>query len=315
MTQTILTMQNFIFAYIEKESPVLSVDELYIAEGETVALVGRNGSGKSTLLLSLAGLLQSRQGKRHSSVPQEKTAFVFQTPCLDKKLTVAENLVLFGKVWGLSKKTIDLTIAKLNATLQLDELLNRTVQTLSGGQQRRADLARALLVEPQVLFLDEPTVGLDLISQREFWSVLADARRMHPNLTIICASHHAAELKLFERIIFLNSGKISLDAAQNSLVHLLPEETLEVSTHTNADSFNKELQRLTQLRGSVVSHDKLLIHAANAAQILETLRGHDQLQSHLDSVLIRKTSLSDAVWQRMLQFAEETLVRAEEAPT
>lgn len=306
MNTPILTLEDFSFSYGDLSSPALNVDRLNIREGETVALVGRNGSGKSTLLLSLAGLLRPSKGQRITHISQDKIALVFQTPCLDKKLTVHENLVLFGKVWGMKRTAIDSAIARLNPALQLEELLSKTVQSLSGGQQRRADLARALLSDPAVLFLDEPTVGLDLVAQREFWSTLAETDKLSTNRTIICASHHAAELKLFNRLLFLDAGKIVLDAEQQTIVGHLPPETLEIQTVSQAETFMREFQKTTHLFASTPSHDKVLIHSENAADLLEKIKAIDSLQTQVESVLVRKTQLSDALWQQLLKISDST---------
>lgn len=310
MKTTALSLRNFSFAYGHSKQANLEIPGLEICGGETVALVGRNGSGKSTLLMSLAGLLKPQKGERLTFISQNKIAFVFQTPCLDKKLTVAENLRLFGKIWGKTRKEIDESITKLNAALGLKEFLERPVQALSGGQQRRADLGRALLIDPDLLFLDEPSVGLDVIAQREFWSVLAEARKVQPNLTLVCASHHATELKLFERIIFLDQGKISLDIHQGQLLKDLPTEILELNTHPAAELFKQDLYAATKLSASVFAHDKLVLFADDAGATLEKIKISSSLQSSIESAVIRKTQLSDAVWQQLLRISSNSMIDA-----
>ena len=301
MNMNALTLEKFSFSYTRAPTPLLFVEELKVNSGETIALVGRNGSGKSTLLMSLAGLLKPQTGRRTSSIPQAKVAFVFQTPCLDKKLTVQENLVLFGKIWGMSVEAIEARIEALNSSLHLNELLKKTVNTLSGGQQRRADLARALLVGPRVLFLDEPTTGLDLIAQREFWSVLAETRKTEPELTIICATHHSAELGLFGRFVFIDAGRINANVNQSALLAMLPRDTLEVNTRDSAENLVRDLGPDYGLKTTIVAHDKVVIHSENAASTLEQLKTRENLGAQMESVLIRKTSLSDALWQILSQ--------------
>ncbi|NBO38118.1 ABC transporter ATP-binding protein [bacterium] len=282
---------------------VLDVAQLTIARGETVALVGRNGSGKSTLLHCLAGLLEANSGQRKCTINSKEIALVFQTPCLDKKLTVVENLRLFGKVWGLKTKTISQRISLLAPLLQLNELLDSEVQTLSGGQQRRADLARALLSEPKLLFLDEPTVGLDLIAQREFWSVLAAARKSQPHLTLVCASHHAAELNLFDRLIFLEKGKIHLDILQNKVVEKLPAEALEITTATPHDLLIY-LEEKFSLQGVALAHNKIIVHTNDSTHSLSQIKTDSHANSHIESTLVRRTQLADAVWQQLVRMQD-----------
>jgi ABC-2 type transport system ATP-binding protein len=307
MKNTLLALSQIEFSYSPASKPQLKVDDFKIHAGETVALVGRNGSGKSTLLLTLSGLLEPQKGQRVANIPREKIALVFQTPCLDKKLTVGENLTLFGKVWGMKRSQIDTALDQLNPTLQLDELLPKVVQTLSGGQQRRADLARALLSDPAVLFLDEPTVGLDLVAQREFWNILSETGKIASNRTIICASHHAAELKLFQRLVFMNDGKIALDAEQKTITERLPSETLEVNTIDQAEDFVRGMLNTAQLAVSVPSRDKVLIHSDNATALLEQIKADKSLNAQVESVLVRKTQLSDALWHELIRLSDSSL--------
>lgn len=306
MNDIAVSLNGFSFAY-QSTGPVnLTIDSLEMRTGEAVALVGRNGSGKSTLLLALAGLLTPQRGERRTQLAADKIALVFQTPCLDKKLTVEENLRLFGKVWGMNRSQIDAAIARLSPTLGLQELLKRNVQELSGGQQRRADLARALLSEPAVLFLDEPTVGLDIIAQREFWKVLSETKKAQTNLTLICASHHASELKLFDRILFLNAGRVALDVNQNALLDHLPGETLEINTLSAAEQIQEQILRKTGLNGIAVEHDKFLVHTDNATVALETIKSDSSIMSSVASVLVRRTQISDAVWQHLVRLSHQT---------
>lgn len=304
MKNPVLTLNQVEFSYKPSAKPNLFVNHLEIHAGETLALVGRNGSGKSTLLLTLAGLLDPQKGQRTALIPRSKIALVFQTPCLDKKLTVGENLSLFGKVWGMSRAEIDRAISKLEHALQLGELIPKTVQTLSGGQQRRADLARALLCDPEILFLDEPTAGLDLVAQREFWNTLAETGKTGVIRTLICASHHAAELKLFNRLVFMNNGQIALDAQQNSITSLLPPETLEVNTPEKADTFARDLSKTSQAPFSVPSRDKVLIHSENASATLEKIKTDAALNALVESALVRKTQLSDALWHELIRLSD-----------
>lgn len=293
-----LRLSGFNFAYKSGQT-VLSVPEIQIRTGESVALVGRNGSGKSTLLHALAGLFKAQSGTRTCDVAASEISLVFQAPCLDKKLTVRQNLTLFGRIWGLSSERIAKNLENLTRLLELGGLLDRDVQTLSGGQQRRADLARAFLCEPKLLLLDEPTSGLDVISQREFWSALQKAKNELPELTLVCASHHASEMGLFERIVFLEQGRIALDLPCADLVRHLPSETVEIAT-PDADTLAKVIREKLKLESTTPSHNRILIHTNSAAQTLAHLQSSSELQTLVDATTIRKTQLSDAVWQRLV---------------
>lgn len=299
----ILSLNTFSFEYSPGKI-ALKVPHLRIEAGEKVALVGRNGSGKSTLLHCLAGVHTSRDGARTCQASPEKISLVFQTPCLDKKLTIRENLVLFGKVWGLSKKTLQSNLNKLEEVLGLKDLMDCEVSKLSGGQQRRADLARALLPEPALLFLDEPTTGLDVMSRREFWSVLARAKQAKPELTLICASHHSAELELFDRVVFLHNGQITLDAMRSDLVSELPAETLEIKAYDSERLMRALVSKKHSLQLTEVMHNQLLLHTTDAAVALSQLKNDSDLVQLIESTTVRKTSLADVVWQKLTSFSQ-----------
>ena len=297
----ILSLKSFSFEYSPNKT-ALVVPDLSISAGEKIVLVGQNGSGKSTLLHSLAGVLAARQGTRVCKAAPEKISLVFQSPCLDKKLTVKDNLKIFGKIWGMSNHVLELNLKKIIDMLMLEDLLERDVGTLSGGQQRRADLARALLPEPEVLFLDEPTSGLDVMSRREFWSILAKAKQATPELTLICASHHSAELELFDRILILHNGQISLDRKRSDLMLELPGETLEINTF-DAVMLSRILTEKYSLLVTDVMHTRLLIHTRDATDVLTQLRNDLNLSPLIESTTMRKTSLSDVVWQKLIKLA------------
>ncbi|MBM3380862.1 MAG: ABC transporter ATP-binding protein [Betaproteobacteria bacterium] len=298
----IVSLSDFSFAY-NPDNNALVVPKLDIAAGEKIALVGRNGSGKSTLLHCLSGVFEASSGKRACRVEPQKVALVFQTPCLDKKLTVLENLLIFGKVWGLKRAQIEHRTMQLAQLLDLESLLQKTVGSLSGGQQRRADLARALLSEPEILFLDEPTTGLDVVAQREFWALLAQTKNLNPALTLICASHHAAELGLFERFLFLEQGRVELDVKREELLSKLPPETLEITTF-QAQQVKEFLQQALSLAVTEPMHNKLLIHVDEAEAVVSKLKLISGVHDAIEATTIRKTNLADVVLRQLFSTHE-----------
>lgn len=297
----ILSLNNYNYEYLAG-TKALSVDTFEVSRGEKIALVGRNGSGKSTLLLALAGLLDDSSSSRSCSIAREHTSLVFQSVCLDKKLTVEENLSLFGKVWGLSKGQIEKNLAEVSDTLNMTDLLKRSVGSLSGGQQRRADLARALMSEPEVIFLDEPTSGLDVIAQREFWTALGKAQQKYNNLTVVCASHHGNELSLFERFVFLEKGHIQLDIARAKLIEEARRETIEIST-SDGSQLREILKAQLNIDSILTFGDKLMSHSDSAAETVEQLKSLAAFETLVDSVTVRRTSLADVILTKLLDFS------------
>ncbi|MDX1683044.1 MAG: ABC transporter ATP-binding protein, partial [Phycisphaeraceae bacterium] len=171
--------------------------DLHVAPGQMLGLLGPNGCGKTTLMSALAGLLPPDRGevrvfgtdpvtdplavRRHLGV-------VFQQPALDVQLSVIENLVCHGRLYGMTKSAISERANPLLATLGLENRTTSRVATLSGGQRRRVELARALLPSPRLLLMDEPTTGLDPRGREEFWQLLSQLRAESP-LTILVSTH------------------------------------------------------------------------------------------------------------------------------
>jgi ABC-type multidrug transport system ATPase subunit len=189
--------------------------------------------------------------------------------------------------------------------LNIGELLQRTVGSLSGGQQRRADLARALMIKPEVLFLDEPTSGLDIISQREFWSALDNAQKNSKDLTIVCASHHGNELSLFDRFVFLENGEIQLDVARSTLIEEASHETIEIST---SDCF--QLRTILKTKLNIDSfpmfNNRLMSHSNSAAETLDQMKALTAFETLVDAVTVRRTSLADVILKKLLDFSAST---------
>ncbi|MDO4876657.1 MAG: ABC transporter ATP-binding protein, partial [Oscillospiraceae bacterium] len=141
-----------------------------VEEGELYAFLGENGAGKSTTINMLTTVLQKTSGRaviaghelgKEDDEIRKVNGIVFQNSVLDKKLTVRENLITRGSYYGLSKKQVEQRLEPFSERFEMKEIWNRRYDKLSGGQRRRVDIMRALINEPKILFLDEPTTGLD----------------------------------------------------------------------------------------------------------------------------------------------------------
>lgn len=189
---------------------------LDIRAGDRVALVGANGSGKSTLLRLLAGIEVpgegtiehfDRSGERlDRAQAASRTGVVFQTPGLDRLLTVEENLRLQGALHGV--KDSGLRTRACAELAGITDRLGDRVGTLSGGLARRTDLARALVSQPQILMLDEPFVGLDAQSRDRFMQTLSTLIERDPAFTLVIATHATDEIRLADRVLVLDRGRI-----------------------------------------------------------------------------------------------------------
>jgi ABC-2 type transport system ATP-binding protein len=211
-----------------------------VAPGEVFGLLGPNGAGKSTTIgmltttilptsgtARLAGfdvVKEPLQARRVSSV-------VFQEPVVDRGLTGRANLELHARLWGVEMAGAAARIAELTETLGLSEILDRTVESYSGGQRRRLEIARALVSQPGVLFLDEPTVGLDPRIRIELLDAIAGLRERE-QMTIVLTTHYLDEAeRLCDRVAIIHAGEIVALDTPKALLAGLGDELLELRVH------------------------------------------------------------------------------------
>ncbi|MBQ5800496.1 MAG: ATP-binding cassette domain-containing protein [Clostridia bacterium] len=196
---------------------VLAVDSLSLSieEGELFSLLGVNGAGKTTTIKMLSCLTSATDGdayllgksiRREANEVKSLIAVSPQESAIAKALSVRENLSLICGVHGFSKKKSEKKIEELTELLDLGEVIGRKAGKLSGGFQRRLSIAMALICEPKILFLDEPTLGLDVIARSELWDVI---RALKGKVTIILTTHYMQEAEaLSDRIAIMKDGKL-----------------------------------------------------------------------------------------------------------
>jgi ABC-2 type transport system ATP-binding protein len=189
---------------------------LSIAPGEIVGLLGPNGAGKSTLFQIAAGLFAPDAGevrlfgmgyRDKGSEILSRLGVMFQARAIDLDMSVKANLKFHGALFGLSGRTLAARIAEVATLLEITDLLDKPVRTLSGGNQRRAEVARALLNKPDLLLMDEPTVGLDPTTRRLLLRHL-HAVREQAGTSILWATHIVEELENADRIVLIRAGEI-----------------------------------------------------------------------------------------------------------
>lgn len=204
---------------------VLAVDSLSlnIKEGELFSLLGVNGAGKTTTVKMLSCLTAPTSGDayllgksicKESSEVKPLIAVSPQETAVAPGLTVHENLELICGVYGFNKDKSISKIKELSVLLGLDEVINRKAGKLSGGWQRRLSIAMALISEPKILFLDEPTLGLDVIARSDLWDII---RSLKGKVTVILTTHYMEEAEaLSDRIAIMRDGRLLIcDTAEN----------------------------------------------------------------------------------------------------
>ena len=212
---------------VRRSTPLRAIDgvDLAIKPGDYVALLGPNGSGKSTLLRTLAGVQGLTDGtlERH---PRVRMGVVFQSPALDPLLTVRENLKLQAVLFGL--RDAARRVERACAEHGLDARLDSRVKTLSGGLVRRVEFVRAILAEPDLLLLDEPTVGLDLPSRAALLGAVDVLRAQRPEIAVVMSTHLMTDAERCERVVMMSEGRIACEGAPEELVAELGERVVGV---------------------------------------------------------------------------------------
>ena len=224
---------------------------LEVREGELFAFLGPNGAGKSTTINVLCTLLKADAGDisinehtlgKDDDAIRKDIGVVFQKSFLDNLLTVYENLMTRAAFYGLTKETAKRRIDDLTKQLSLGEFIHRPYGNLSGGQRRRAEIARALVNHPRILFLDEPTTGLDPQTRHSIWNYIDDLRQKH-KMTIFLTTHYMEEAARCDRVCIIDHGSIlELDTPSALRIKYAPtllrlKTTKDLSTILSQQSF------------------------------------------------------------------------------
>lgn len=207
---------------------------LNIKEGTLFSLLGVNGAGKTTTIRMLMGLSKPTSGDAfilgNSIVTnldkvKEISNFSPQETSVAPNLTVKENLEFFARVYGADKEQTKVLVDEMVEKFMLQEVLNSKAKTLSGGWQRKLSIAMALISKPKVLFLDEPTLGLDVLARRELWSVIEQLKK---TITIVLTTHYMEEAEhLSDKIAVMAAGEIKACGTLEELKDLTGKENLE----------------------------------------------------------------------------------------
>lgn len=187
-----------------------------VEEGEMFAFLGENGAGKSTTINMLTTILEKTEGEayicghalgKEDDEIRKVNGIVFQNSVLDKMLSVKDNLLTRGSYYGLSRKEVEKSLEPFSERFEMKDIWNRRYDKLSGGQRRRVDIMRALINNPKILFLDEPTTGLDPKSRKLVWDYIDFLRKEH-GMTIFLTTHYMEETRDADHVVILDKGRI-----------------------------------------------------------------------------------------------------------
>jgi len=225
-----------------------------IEPGKIVGLLGPDGAGKTTLLRMLSGLLHPTRGTAHvlgfdvvkqSDEIQSRIGYMPQKFALYEDLTVAENLQLYGKLYGLARAEIRSRMTKLLQFAKLDHFEDRMAGKLSGGMKQKLALVACLLSEPKLLLLDEPTVGVDVISRREIWEMLKSMARQN-EMTVLVSTAYLEDAYHCDQILILFEGKLIADSTVDQVAALAGGENPKFEDGYNIALYHQTLPPLSR---------------------------------------------------------------------
>lgn len=273
-----------------------------VPAGETLALLGPNGSGKTTLFKLLSTLLPIQEGSiqvmgadatRDAAAVRGALGVVFQAPSLDKKLRVGENLRCHGRLYGLAGAELRDRVEEGLRRFGVADRRRDVVETLSGGLQRRVELAKSLLHHPRVLVLDEPSTGLDPSARSDLWRALADAKGA--GVTIVVTTHLLEEAERADRIAILDQGRLAALDTPDALRASVGGDTITLQT-ADAAGLASAVNDALSLGAEEVEGVVRVAAGGDAGDLAAQL--YSRFRDRIDAMSIGKPTLEDVFIQR-----------------
>jgi ABC-2 type transport system ATP-binding protein len=302
---SIIRINHLSKIFKEKNRIVTAVDDVTfdVRRGEIFGLLGPNGAGKSTLIRVLTTLLHPTSGTACVDTydiirdPEKIRSIIGVCPqnsTLDVELTAYDNLEFYGKLVNVSDHVLNKRIWELLEMAELTDRAHMKVQTFSGGMRRKLEIVRAFIHHPLILFLDEPTIGLDPEARHEVWKQIA--RLNEEKTTIILTTHYMDEAeKLCDRIAFVDKGRlIALDILEN-LKQLIPAgDLIEIGVDSIDDRIINAVRATALINSVEVKDKKVIISAKNGSKVLpEIVAVFEKFSVPMTSISIRSPSLED----------------------
>lgn len=286
------------FCLVIRERVILDNISFELAEGEILGVLGPNGAGKSSLMRCVLGMLRPSlgtlwfEGKKvapGTTAMLKATGVVFQRPSIDIHLTVRDNLTLAARLYGLQRREIQERTAELLAFMELDTHAKDPASTLSGGMQRRLEIARALIHSPRLLVLDEPTSSLDIQSYDRTWKCLMALRKMR-GLSVLVSTHQAYEAEACDRLLVLDRG------------HVVTCDTpAQLLSRIGGDIVTFETRNPEAVAARLLERFDLVSHAIEGAVVIEHPAGPMLIprvaeifpEGQFQSISVRRPSMAD----------------------
>lgn len=253
-----------------------------IPKGSIFAFLGANGAGKSMLLNIIMQILLPTSGEVFMNgevILKEKIGVVFQENTFDEELSIYENMMLRGRLYGIKKKVLEKCILELSRELGMDSFLYRKYKVCSGGQKRIAMIARALVMNPSIVIMDEATTAIDIETRRKVWDFLLKLNR-EKGVTIFFSSHYIEEADIATNICILKSGKIIFSGTYQQLISNYSRKQLKINFKDEVikreiSSVKGALSYLEQLDDAKI--DTFSLQNSNLEDIFLRLVYHDNV--------------------------------------
>ena len=286
---------------------VIAVNDISfsVESGEIFGFLGPNGAGKSTTMMILTTLLKPTSGQalisgfdvvKDAKKVRESIGYVQQETTVDEYLTGRENLILQAKLNHIPKNQINKRIDDILELIELSDKQHDSVVTYSGGMRKRLDIAGGLLHRPKVLFLDEPTVGLDIQTRRKIWKYL---KKIHDEfeMTIFLTTHYMEEAdQLCDRVGIIDGGKIQVIDTPKNMKNAMGNEVISIiiEDEKNHDSFLSELQKIEFVSKINVDGSKLTLFASNGTEVIPKIfQISSDLKIKIISIALTQPTLDD----------------------
>ena len=286
---------------------VIAVNDISfsVKTGEIFGFLGPNGAGKSTTMMILTTLLKPTSGQalisefdvmENAKKVRENIGFVQQETTVDEYLTGRENLLLQAKLNHIPKNQIKQRIDEVLELIELSDKQNDAVVTYSGGMRKRLDIAGGLLHRPKVLFLDEPTVGLDIQTRRKIWEYI---KKIHKefDMTIFLSTHYMEEAdNLCDRIGIIDGGKIQVIDSPENLKNAMGNEVISIimDDSDNRDSFLSKLEEIEFVNNINQDGTKLTLFVSNGTKVIPTIfQISSELEIKITTISLTRPTLDD----------------------
>jgi ABC-2 type transport system ATP-binding protein len=296
--------ENLVKTYNKGKVRALDGLSLDVEEGTVLSVLGPNGAGKTTTVRILATLLSPDSGIatvggidviKHPEKVREIIGLSGQYAAVDETLTGWDNLVMFGRLYHLNKKAAIKRADELLERFSLTDSAKRPIKTYSGGMRRRLDLAASLIVQPKVLFLDEPTTGLDPRGRQEMWGVIEEL--VKGGVTMLLTTQYLEEAdQLADDIVVIDHGKVIAHGTSDALKKEVGGERLEVVVEQS--NIPKTLEIVSRVSGNKATLDEGLRRISapvsnGSISLMEVLRSMDGEGIHALDVGLKRPSLDD----------------------